>query len=259
MSHHVEGAGQYGFILYASHAEAVNAMVQLNGQVLGGKSLKCAWAQLNPCQISMTCSKGASKWAHMTSQCELDCLGHPWPMRAMAGQAEDMLISSWYGWWPSSCTTSCQEAIGMTHACFYLLSLVAQHPTLAYRNACACAASLHQIKRSQICWDMCAFILVLGFMGLGCSITLAMVLGCLASPFAICHYFEMLFVRMTAQSQVHTQVCMAWWGHLMFAWSSSAANAQLDERRLRIVLHVPDELKKQSSNLMMKCHCFVLV
>ena len=43
-------AGSYGFVSYSHHAEAVTAIVSMNGQVVGGKALKCAWGQHQPRQ-----------------------------------------------------------------------------------------------------------------------------------------------------------------------------------------------------------------
>eukprot|EP00890_Picochlorum_soloecismus_P006547 jgi/Picsp_1/717/NSC_04206-R1_nucleolysin tiar-like len=37
--------GNYGFVRYRSHMEAVQAIVGLNGQVVGGRQLKCSWGR----------------------------------------------------------------------------------------------------------------------------------------------------------------------------------------------------------------------
>jgi nucleolysin TIA-1/TIAR len=37
--------GNYGFVRYRSHTEAVQAIVGLNGQVIGGRQLKCSWGR----------------------------------------------------------------------------------------------------------------------------------------------------------------------------------------------------------------------
>ena len=46
-------AGSYGFVTFSNHAEAVNAIVTMNGQMVGGKPLKCAWGQHQPRQPPM--------------------------------------------------------------------------------------------------------------------------------------------------------------------------------------------------------------
>ena len=41
-------AGSYGFVNYTSHAEAVQAIVAMNGKVIDNKALKCAWGRHQP-------------------------------------------------------------------------------------------------------------------------------------------------------------------------------------------------------------------
>lgn len=37
--------GGYGFVRYKRHADAVRAIVEMNGQELGGRTLKCSWGR----------------------------------------------------------------------------------------------------------------------------------------------------------------------------------------------------------------------
>ena len=45
--------GSNGFVNYNTHAQAVHAIVAINGQMVGDKALKCGWGQLQPRQPSM--------------------------------------------------------------------------------------------------------------------------------------------------------------------------------------------------------------
>ncbi len=43
-------AGSYGFVNFTSHAEDVQAIVAMNGQMLGNRTLKCSWGRHQPRQ-----------------------------------------------------------------------------------------------------------------------------------------------------------------------------------------------------------------
>ena len=47
-------AGSYGFVNFCHHAEAVNAIVTMNGQAVGDKALKCAWGRHQPRHAPMS-------------------------------------------------------------------------------------------------------------------------------------------------------------------------------------------------------------
>ena len=46
-------SGSYGFVNYTTHAEAVQAIVTMTGQMVGNKALKCAWGRHQPRQSHM--------------------------------------------------------------------------------------------------------------------------------------------------------------------------------------------------------------
>lgn len=44
-------SGSYGFVNYLHHAEAVHAIVAMNGHTIGDKAVNCAWGRHQPRQI----------------------------------------------------------------------------------------------------------------------------------------------------------------------------------------------------------------
>ena len=66
--------GSNGFVNYNTHAQAVHAIVAINGQMVGDKALECGWGRLQPRQ---SCTPA---WETLQMQ---HSLGYMWPHNFM--------------------------------------------------------------------------------------------------------------------------------------------------------------------------------